>query len=484
MTTGPLAGAKDMSGLTVGNQFDSTFIRDTKAEKDALTLGYTKEQIEERGGVNAQGYWGDVPGYSRLTAEEYKSVTKSDGTINTAAQAALYQNKAFNYFKNQGYNAQESANLVARNTGDWGDYGIKFKDENGNLIFGQRRGSLSSGAIDDSTPNTGSTSSTSSTNPSFVKGVAYGGYDANGNPSPTGNYNSFGVYVGNSELTDTQISDRADVMDTLTARFKQYGLESLVPTIKKLAQEGATDATITLALQESDAYKQRFAGNQERIARGLSALSPAAYLNLEDTYRQTLRAYGLTQFDNNKYVTQFIANDMSPSELSQRVATGVQRLQMADPAVLSQLQSYYGIGASDVLAYTLDTKNQLPEIQRKITASEIGASAGKQGLVAGQAVAEQLAAQGVDAQAAQRGYATIADVLPTAEKLSEIYGGRAGTYNQSTAEQEVFNSLASAQRARQKLSATEVASFSGQSGASKGAFSSGYLNRQSPAGQF
>ena len=43
------------------------------------------------------------------------------------------------------------------------------------------------------------------------------------------------------------------------------------------------------------------------------------------------------------------------------------------------------------------------------------------------------------------------------------------TYGQTTAEQEVFNSLASAQRARQKLTSLEVAQFSGQSGLSKAA---------------
>jgi hypothetical protein len=68
---------------------------------------------------------------------------------------------------------------------------------------------------------------------------------------------------------------------------------------------------------------------------------------------------------------------------------------------------------------------------------------------------------------AQRGYATIADILPTAEKLSDIYGTTLDAYGQSEAEQEVFNSLASAQRKRQRLTAREVASFSGRSGASR-----------------
>jgi len=44
-------------------------------------------------------------------------------------------------------------------------------------------------------------------------------------------------------------------------------------------------------------------------------------------------------------------------------------------------------------------------------------------------------------------------------------------YDQSSAEQEVFNSLASAQRARQRLTAREVAQFSGQSGMSKASLS-------------
>ena len=88
-------------------------------------------------------------------------------------------------------------------------------------------------------------------------------------------------------------------------------------------------------------------------------------------------------------------------------------------------------------------------------------------------MAEQLAAQGVTAAEAQKGYATIADILPSAEKLSAIYGGTMDLYGQSQAEQEVFNSLASAQRARQRLTAREVAQFSGSSGTGRTSLSSG-----------
>lgn len=274
-------------------------------------------------------------------------------------------------------------------------------------------------------------------------------------------------------LTDTAAKEaaRQSIITILTDRFAKYGLSGLAAKIKELAIDGATEATITIGLQETDEYKLRFSANQNRISKGLAVLTPAEYITLEDTYRQVLRAYGLKQFDNDAYVKQFIANDVSPTELSNRVVAAVQRVQNADPAVAMQLKSYYGIGSEDMVAYVLDPEQQFQKIQRQIAASEIGVAAARQGLEAGVGVAEQLAAQGVTQAEAQKGYATIADILPTAEKLSSIYGSTMEGYDQAKAEQEVFNSLASAQRARQKLTAREIAQFSGQSGLSKASLS-------------
>ena len=260
---------------------------------------------------------------------------------------------------------------------------------------------------------------------------------------------------------------RQSIVAVLTDRFQKYGLGSLINKIKDLAIDGATESTITLALQESEEYKTRFKANQTRIAKGLAVLQPAEYLNNEDGYRQVLRAYGLRQFDTDAYVQQFIANDMSPTEFSNRVVTAVQRVQNADPAIIKQLRDYYGVGQQDLVAYVLDPEQQFQKIERQVAASEIGVAAGRQGLTAGVSVAEQLAAQGVTQAEAQKGYATIADILPTAEKLSDIYGKTLDTYGQSEAEQEVFNSLASAQRKRQKLTQREIASFSGAAGTNK-----------------
>lgn len=262
--------------------------------------------------------------------------------------------------------------------------------------------------------------------------------------------------------------ERAEnAISVLTSRFSQYNLQSLVPKIKELAIGGATEATITLQLQETEEYRKRFSANQERIKKGLSVLDPGDYLGLEDKYRQVLRAYGLRQFDTDSYVSQFIANDISSAELSSRVQLAVQRVQNADPSVLNTLNKFYGIGTTDLVAYALDPDTQFQKIERQVAAAEIGAAAGLQGIQPGVAVAEQLAAQGVTQAEARKGYATIADILPTATKLSQIYGNVMESYGLAEAEQEVFNSLASAQRKRRGLLEREVAAFSGSSGLGK-----------------
>jgi hypothetical protein len=260
---------------------------------------------------------------------------------------------------------------------------------------------------------------------------------------------------------------KENALTSLTARFSKYGLESLVPKIRELVINGSTESTIAFELQETPEYKQRFKANTERLKKGLAVLDAGTYIGLEDSYRQALRAYGLKQFDTDDYVSQFIANDISANELSNRIVTAVQRVQNADPAITKQLRDFYNIGQNDLVAYVLDPEQQFQKIERQVQAAEIGVAAARQGITAGVQVAEQLAAQGVTQAEAQKGYATIADILPDAKRLSDIYGTTLEGYDLGQAEQEVFNQLASAQRRRQKLTQREIAAFGGSSGTNR-----------------
>jgi hypothetical protein len=254
-----------------------------------------------------------------------------------------------------------------------------------------------------------------------------------------------------------KLAERQSAFDLLRSEMDALGLGALVEPLRGLIQKDVGAAEFAIQLRQSEAYKNRFAANEGRLKKGLRVLTPGEYLRVEDAYRQTLRTYGLKQFDNDQYVRQFIENDISAKELSDRVSTAVQRVQNADPAISRTLRDYYGIGQTDLVAYVLDPNQQLQKIERQVAAAEIGTVARRQGLEAGVTVSEQLAAQGISQAQAQKGYATIADILPTSEKLSQIYGTTLEGYGQVEAEQEVFNTLASAQRKRQRLIGREAA---------------------------
>lgn len=272
---------------------------------------------------------------------------------------------------------------------------------------------------------------------------------------------------------------RQSAYDLLYQQFSQYGLGSLVEPLKALVQENVSPSEFALRLQQTDAYKKRFSANTDRIAKGLSALSPAEYIAMEDQYQNIMRNYGLPASYYTKGdlgiqegFNKLLANDVSAAELEDRVMTAQSRVINANPEIKQALRSFYpDITDGDILAYTLDPTKALTDIKRKVTAAEIGGAALGAGLATSQLAAENLASYGVTKQQAQQGYGAIAEFLPTGQKLSQIY--QETPYTQTQAEQEIFNLANSAEAAkkRKRLSQLETATFSGSSGAGGGALS-------------
>jgi len=272
-------------------------------------------------------------------------------------------------------------------------------------------------------------------------------------------------------------AERQSAYDLLLQQFNQYGLGALVEPLKGLITSGASPAEFTIKLRETDAYKKRFAANASRIAKGLTAISEAEYLNLEDQYQNIMRNYGLPEqyykrgdMGTQESFNQFIANDVSAEELEDRVMTAQNRVMNANPEVIASLKAFYpDINNGDILAYTLDPTKGLDAIKRKVTAAEIGGGAMQAGLGITGARAEELGAAGITKTQAQQGFQTVADVAPRGGQLAAIYGE--SPYTQQTAEQEVFGLAGSteARKQRKKLVGLEQAAFSGQSGAAQGA---------------
>jgi hypothetical protein len=268
-------------------------------------------------------------------------------------------------------------------------------------------------------------------------------------------------------------AQKTDWIEQLSLLFKNYGLETLAPKIKDFVQQGYSADTVTLKLQETPEYQQRFVGNAARLKAGLSVLSPAEYLATEEAYRQTMRTTGLPKgfYDSPDDFSKFIANDVSPSELKQRVDLAALSIDNADPFYTKQLQDMYGLSSGDMIAHVLDPERAMPFINKQVQAVQFGAAAARQGMNVDTATAEQFAGMGVTKQQAEQGFQDIAGLLPTANKLSSIYNQEQG-YGQKEATAEIFGGPNSAEMAarRKRLSQMETATFSGSSGTGKSSF--------------
>ena len=296
------------------------------------------------------------------------------------------------------------------------------------------------------------------------------------------NINDYNAYIAKTKADEKRQAGQS-AYTLLFEQFNQFGLGALVEPLRNLITEGLSQAEFTLRLRDTDAYKKRFAANQQRIARGLRALSEAEYIGLEDQYQDVMRRYGLPEtytrrgdMGRQEGFEKFIAGDVSPVELEDRVQTAQNRILNAPKQIRDALTEFYGgdISNGDILAFVLDPDRALPQIQRKVTAAEIGGAAAMAGLGATRARAEELGTLGVTGQQAREGFSAIAEFLPTAQKLGDIYAKQGmGPFTQTTAEAEVFGTPGAAEAAtkRRRLTQLEQAQFAGQVGTTGGALS-------------
>ena len=324
----------------------------------------------------------------------------------------------------------------------------------------------------------------------YNKGLVGGGEDTGGGEEKGGGEDPALAYA---RMQDEKA--RQDAFALLKDVFASYGLEELAAQIEGYMREGIGTAQATIKLKQSQPYKDRFYGNELRLAAGRNVINEAEYLDLENSYSETLKAYGLQDYfgtgvtpterkNRQKEIAKVIGNDISAVEFKDRVSTSVDRVKMADPGTKKAFQDFYGIGEADLVKYFLNPTQTLVALKEKATAAEIGGAAIGQNLPATMASAEELARFGINREQAQVGYSTIAQELPTAAKLGQIYSQEGITYGQTEAEQATFKGLASAKRKKEQLVSREKAAFEGSSGVAPSGLSTTYLRKSSSAGYF
>ena len=285
---------------------------------------------------------------------------------------------------------------------------------------------------------------------------------------------------------------RRDAFVLIKDSLKTYGFtEAEITELNAFIESVITDVKIgpelaKVKLREQPTYQARFVGNKGRVAKGFNALTEAQYLQLETDYAQTLSSYGVGQLSSRSQFATLIENNTSVTEVGRRLNASVRRVKNADPTILENLKRLYPtITDTDIVSYFLKPVETVEELERKTTVAEIGATAQQyQMKETGLAKFEDLQRYGVTLATARTGYSTIAEELPTATKLGNVYRETGITYGQTEAEAEQFKDSAEAKRKKQKLIETEKASFKGSAGVGDAGLSTQYLRRGSSAGQF
>lgn len=264
-----------------------------------------------------------------------------------------------------------------------------------------------------------------------------------------------------------------DAYIALTNLFDGYGLSSLAPKIYSYIQNGYSADTISLLLQDTPEYQQRFAGNAIRQKAGLPVLSPADYLSTEASYRQVMASAGLPQsfYDQPSDFASWIGSDVSPTEIQSRVQLASTAVNTTDPYLKQQLAAFYGVDDSQLTAYFLDQTKALPILQKQEQAATLGAEAARRGLLSDQSTMESYVDQGLTQSQASQGFQQIAVELPNLEAMAQRFGV---TFGQSDEEQAIFGTNQAGANKRTALAQQESSLFRGNAGTAAGGLGAGY----------
>lgn len=267
-------------------------------------------------------------------------------------------------------------------------------------------------------------------------------------------------------MANTTDIDAENAYGLLVRMLTEWGLGELAPDVLRMLQDGQTQDQVSILIQDTDAYKRRFSGNDARRKVGLAALSPAEYLSTEASYRRIMESAGLPEgfYDHPDDFASWIGSDVSPAEVQTRVNLATDAAVSLDDNSRKAFWEYYRIGESDLAAYFLDRERALPAIQKQARAAQIGAAANRNNLGVGVGLAESLAGSGVSDTDLASTVAGAARLTQDVGTIASFYGD---SYTARDATDELFFADEQAQKKRERLTERERATFSGSGGIGK-----------------
>lgn len=222
---------------------------------------------------------------------------------------------------------------------------------------------------------------------------------------------------------------KQNAIATLKGIFNTYGLSSLYGKIEQYVQQGYSGDTVAIMLRAEPEYAARFPAMAELASKG-RAISEAAYIDYERTAAQFEKQYGLPSGMLTGNVTNLLKNDISATEMAERVQMAASNSLLAPQELKDTLSKYYGISGGGLAAYFLDPTIAEPILQKQAAAARIGSEALRQGIGMDVYGAENLQSLGVSQEQARQGFQQVAGAR-------ELFSG----VGDLTSEQEMISGL-------------------------------------------
>lgn len=232
-------------------------------------------------------------------------------------------------------------------------------------------------------------------------------------------------------LTLQEEQEALNALEIIKEELALYGLEGLADQAYNMLLDGIGPQAVLLRLRQTPEFAARFPGLDLRRANGFSAISPAEYINLERQYRNVMMTAGIPEgfYDSVDDFAQFIGNDVSQAEMTERVALAATAARSIDPNLRLQLQEMYGVGVEndgELVAYYLDPERGTTVIEQRLQLEAAGLSAASIGALGA----------GFNTQTAEQ----LVDLNVQAREVSERFRGQRAITQQLVGEDEFTSS--------------------------------------------
>lgn len=438
----------DYSGPTVTKDFGPGIVRPDLVRTNVTTAGITPGTVVPTGvagsSTTATGAFGtsktpeQTAAYNNAKALAQSFVDSYGGSLSDYFNAATgIVTKPSTAVINKKFSTSTGKKEVSRVPNGDGTFTVTY-DDNSTEIVGTK-------TVVTSTVIPGATGSSTTGGPSLAVNTFK---------------NTLALFFGQSEMSKPWV----DELYRLVNPYYKSG-SSIDEAFNMAIQEGRNNP----ALKEFTARFKGIYDLQDKLLQGVAVTVPtiAEFIASEAKMGDVLNQAGLSSLNQQSYLGDIIGKGVNVTEFTNRVNNVFLRIEQLPQQAKDFISgSFPTLDKVQLAKAILGGEKGAIELSKELSGMEVQAAGKAQGLGVDTATGLDIAARGFGYQEALTGFGTVAQSLPTYEKLQEISTGKDVKTAQAQTELQgmVFNkSIVDSLRA-QELASQEIGRFSAKTG--------------------